>query len=527
MKKVEIFIILAASVALLLLSFYPILYRYQITPAGRLYVGTEFFTQDFAGYVSTINQGRKGEWFYKDKFTNENLPSTMLYFPYLLLGQMARILNLNALVMYHLARLGLGVLYLLLTYQITKLFFPQNAKTDSIKRIISFLLIIFTSSLPMFTEGKLSPSSLSQTTAEIQVFTRYAIQPHYLLGNILLLFLIFSVLRLISNVKKKAGNLFYSSFIAIFCLSFFRPSHSLLLILSLLIFNLYLFFTKRLTKQIFIFLLGNLFFALPGIFYLFYLKNNFPFLPYFSYDLNSGGGVSLTDFIFSFGLNFLLVVFGLGILLKKRKLEGKEVFLYCYLCAVVLCLFILPQIIPFNSLRFIQTPTFIIVGLLSSIIIFNLIKNFYLIFATCCFLLLISMPTLFMDFKHQVKLYYDAYYIWPPRKYFEGFSFLEKTSKTTDIVLTHQSLSNLVPMISGNSVFWGHTNETLNYEKKKNLVEKFYRTEMKEDEAQTFLSKNSVKYILVGREEKFLGWSGYNFLKKVFSNSEIEIYFSN
>lgn len=524
MYKIEVIIIGLISLFVLVLSFYPILYRYQTTPAGRTYMGTEFFTQDFAGYVSTINQGRKGEWFYRDKFTSENLPSTILYFPYLLLGQVARILNLNALVMYHLARLGLGVLYLLLTYQITKLFFSQNSKTDSLKRIISFLLIIFTSSLPMFIGGKFSSSSLSQTTAEIQVFTRYVIQPHYLLGNILLLFLIFSVLRLISNVKKRAGDLFYPSFFAVFCLSFFRPSHSLLLILSLLIFNLYLFFTKQLNKRIFFFSVGNLFFALPGIFYLSYLKNNFPFLPYFSYDLNSGVGVSLTDFIFSFGLNFLLVVFGLGILFKKRKLEGKVVFLYCYLCAVVLCLFILSQIIPFNSLRFIQTPTFIIVGLLSPIIIFNLIKNFYLILVTCFLLILISMPSLFMDFKHQVKLYYDAYYIWPPQKYFEGFSFLEKTSKTTDIVLTHQSLSNLVPMITGNSVFWGHTNETLNYEKKKNLVEKFYQSEMKEDEARAFLSKNFVKYILVGREEKFLGWRGYKFLKKIFSNEEIEIY---
>ncbi|MBI3981234.1 hypothetical protein HY345_04515 [Candidatus Microgenomates bacterium] len=524
MKKLEAFIVLCVSLVLLLLSFYPILYRYQTTPAGRLYVGTEFFTQDFAGYVSTINQGRKGEWFYKDKFTNENLPSTMLYFPYLLLGQVARILNLNALVMYHLARLGLGVLYLLLTYQITKLFFPQNSKTDSLKRIISFLLIIFTSSLPMFIGGKFSSSSLSQTTAEIQVFTRYVIQPHYLLGNILLLFLIFLVLRLISNVKKKNGNIFYFSFIAIFCLSFFRPSHSLLFILSLLIFNSYLYFTKGLTKRIFLFSVGNLFFSLPGIFYLSYLKNNFPFLPYFSYDLNSGVGVSLTDFIFSFGLNFLLVFFGLWFLFKKRKLEGKVVFLYCYLCAVVLCLFILSQIIPINSLRFIQTPTFIIVGLLSSVVIFSQLKNIYLILATCCLILAFSLPTLLIDFRHQVKLYYDAYYIWPPQKYWEGFSFLEKNSKTSDLVLTYQSLSNLVPMITGNNVFWGHTNETLNYEKKKNQVEKFYRMEMKENEAKALLSKNSVKYILVGREEKFLGWSGYKFLKKIFSNEEIEIY---
>src|SRR3990167_10995463 len=246
MKKLEAFIVLCVSVVLLLLSFYPIFYRYQTTPIDRVYVGTEFFTQDFAGYVSTINQGRKGEWFYQDKFTNEDLPQTLLYFPYLLMGHLARFLNINALVMYHLSRLILAVLYLGLTYKIVKLFFFNNTKADSLKRIVSFILILFTGSLWVFAEGKLSSSLLSQTTAEIQVFTRYVIQPHYLLGNILLLFLIYSVLRLISNVKNRPGNFFYLSFAAIFCLSFFRPSHSLLLILSLSIFNLYLYFTKRL-----------------------------------------------------------------------------------------------------------------------------------------------------------------------------------------------------------------------------------------------------------------------------------------
>lgn len=536
MKKIEFFFIFFISLLTLFLSFYPIIYRYQTTPPGRVYVGTEFFTEDFAGYVSTINQGRKGNIWYEDKFTSEELPQTILYYPYLIFGHLARFLGLSAPVMYHLIRLTLGALYLFAVYLLIKHFFPNQTKADSFKRIVTFLIITYTSSL--FT------SVLSQTTAEIQVFTRFLIQPHYLLGNIFLLFLIYLFIKFISHledptIRRGCGDLskeittlisfarndkmIVFSSITIFLLTFFRPSHTLIILLSVFLYAIYLLFKKSLSGKFFVYSLCIFLSSLPGVFYLLYLKNTYPFLPYFAYDKNSIS-VSLVDFVFSFGLNLIFIIVGFFILIRKKNTNQPTIFLFSYLAAIFFSLFIAPNLLPLNALRFVQTPTFIIVGLLTSLVIFKLTKNFYLIIASCVLVLVSSFPTLITDFRHQVKLYYDAYYIWPPKSYFAGFSFLEKNSRPEEIVLTYHSLSNLVPMFSGNTVYWGHGNETLNYQEKKMQVENFYSGKMSETEAKSFLSKNSVRYVLVGIEEKNLGWRRYSFIKQVFTNPELTIY---
>ncbi|MBI3385043.1 hypothetical protein HY030_02520 [Candidatus Gottesmanbacteria bacterium] len=555
MKRFEYFIILLLSLVILFLSFYPIYYRYKTTPPDRTYVGTTFYTADYAGYVSTIEQGIKGRWTYVDKFTTEKLSETFLYYPYLLIGHIAGFLGIGSIWAYHLSRFLLGLIYLVSIYWLIAVIFSdrnrhsgessearriQNQDSgqarmtgsmiSSIKRIIAFFLVLFSSSFP---------SKLSSIVAETQVVNRFVIQPHFLLGNI---FLILGIILFLKYLEKPEKKYVILSGLMVFLVTVFRPSHVILYLATIGIYVIVSTLASfwggsaswrrrlqnhlrtdsgqaRMTmRQYFIFFLTSLVFSLPGFFYLWYLKSNFNELPYFLYDGEGKNLFNLWDLVLLQGPMLLLAV---SLFFRH---SGKSGILLSFVAANVVLLFVLPKIYPLNPLRFLQTPLFAILAILATEAIFKLAKNLSLI--TLMFLITVtfSLPTLWLDFDHEVHLYVDAYYIWPPKEYLPALKFLESSSKPQDAVLTYKSLSNLVPMISGNTIYWGHTNETLNYNQKQIMVEKFYKGLMSDQEAQEFLKSNNIKYILVGREEKALGNFHYEFLKKDFANLELELY---
>jgi len=526
MKKIEYLIVLVLSLFVLIISFYPIYYRLKATPIDRFYVGTTFYTADYAGYVSTIKQGINGNFWYEDKFTTEkSFPKTFLYFPYLVLGRIAGFLGISAIAMYHLSRFVFGLFYLFAIYFLIKQIFAQENLANLLKRLTAFIFVLFSSSFPIMRNAVVTVPNLSRMIAEVQVFNRFVIQPHFLLGNISLIICLILFIRF---WEKKNNTLLILSGFIVFFTTFFRPSNMILylgVVFSFTLINSLIFFRSSVkwgTDDLKFFIVNFLFF-LPAISYLYYLQQKYPFLPYFLYDKENSGFLNLWDIVLLLGPVFLLSLPSF-LIFKNKNRDGKILLLILFIIVNFFLALILPNFYQVNSLRFVQTPLFVVFSILAAFSIFRLCKNIIVITIVVLVTVILSFPTLWLDFWHEVHLYYDAYYIWPPKEYMTGLKFLEDNSSSQDTVLTYQSLSGLVPMISGNTVFWGHTNETLDYHKKTSLVEKFYKGEMSEQEAKDFLEINGIKYILVGREEKGLGKFLYGFLERVFENHEILIF---
>lgn len=506
----KIFVVLF-SLLVLALSFYPIYHRNKITPADRFYVGTTYYTADYAGYVAAIEQGRNGSWTYTDKFTSEDFPKTILYYPYLILGHIASIINLSSILMYHLARFFFGLLYLFLFYKIIKIVYPQNNRLGFAKRIIAFLLVLFSSSFVLWENSTPVVSRIARMIAEIQVVNRFVIQPHFLLGNVFLLLCIFLYLKY-ENFQKLKYILLCG--LVVFFAAFFRPSNVIVFLFGMLFLLRWNFNRKRLVFYSVVFLS-----FLPGIFYLWYLKNKYDFLPYFKYDYFNHAQFNLWDVFLVLGPVVFLFFFSL------KSIKEKKILILCgFLAANFFCLFILPFFYPINPVRFLQTPMFGLLAILGAEGIFRISQKIVIIVLVTLTTLTLSVPAIWLDFWHEVNLYYDAYYIWPPKGYKNGLSFLKENSKPRDLVLTYMSLSSLVPMISGNSVHWGHANETLDYEKKQKLVEAFYAGKMTKTEGENFVKNNKIKFVLVGREEKTLGSFQYDFLNRVWEDQDLSVY---
>ena len=527
MKKAEMIVVFLLSFFVLALSFYPIYSRYKQTPPDRVYVGTTFFTQDYAGYVSTIEQGIKGNILYQDKFTTEKVPQTFLYYPYLVIGHIGRIFGISSVWMYHISRFVLGFTYLLTIFWLIKTVFPKSV----IKRLLAFLLVLFSSSIP--------GSRLSGMIAEVQIVNRFVIQPHFLLGNIALVLCLILFLKFLEKPRFKYALI---SGIIIFLTTIFRPSNMMLFLGVVFVFSIFKRFKTN--NQL---LITNILFFLPAIIYLFFLQKTIPDLPYFLYDKAPTNPFNVWDFILLEGPVFLILIIGsILVSLRANKVSvaisnwipacrqaglrrftprNDILILFLFLILNFLSIFFLPKIYPLNPLRFLQTPIFAITAILATGVIFKLSKNIIVISVITIIIFIVSFPTFILDLRHENKLYVDALYIWPPKEYVPALSYLDNKSHPEDKVLTYMSLSNLVPMLSGNTVYWGHGNETLKYNQKTPMVENFYKGKMTEADAQQFLSKNNIKYVLVGDEERWLGTiPKYPFLNRVFENSRLVIY---
>jgi hypothetical protein len=525
--------VVVLSLIALAVGFSPNYHRDAITPAGRVYVGTTFYTPDYSGYVSTIEQGRQGRWTHVDKFTSERLPATRLYLPYLLLGHIASWLGLSAVFMYHLSRLVfgvafLGVVYWLIAATLTPGALPAlPAAALPVARLGAFAFALGCAAWPVLGDGGLVLPGLSQGVAELQLSKRVLQQPHFILGNIAF---VLGLVLLLKYLRTGGVTWVVLSGIVVLLTSFFRPSHTLALVVAALVLAAMQLADVLLRPgprtalgRTLLFAAVNALGLAVAAVYLRHLRTQFPYLPYFLYDVTpQPGQVTVVGWLLAQGPVLMLALAGV---LRAWRDEGTRLLLAVLLTSVLMAL-VVPEVVAFNPIRAMQLPLFAILAILAVAALAGELRPRALAAAMLVFLVM-SLPMAALEVRsalHEYQGALGAYNIWPPPGYLDGLRALGEVSRPTDVVLAEFSLSNLAPTFSGNTVYWGHPNETLDYERKRREVERFYRRQMSEAEAQEFLRVNDIRYVLIGIEEKSLGGGRYGFLQRVFGNDVLEVY---
>ena len=140
----DIFFFLFFSLIALSLNYAPAIYHFLTTPPDRVYTGTVFFSDDYAIYASTIQQGIDGRLMVVDKYTSEPHEPSLLRINYLLLGKIGGLLELSSMLTYHLSRFVLGIIFLSLCLYLIFNFIPKNLQR------LSFLFLLFSYSWPKF-----------------------------------------------------------------------------------------------------------------------------------------------------------------------------------------------------------------------------------------------------------------------------------------------------------------------------------------------------------------------------------------
>ena len=100
-----------------LLSVTPFIFN-LILPVipGRVNLFWDNWPYDFNYYLSIIVQGKNGSFTALDKFTSEPHLGKFIRPGYIFLGHLARIIGLNETIIYHLARIILGIIFIFILF---------------------------------------------------------------------------------------------------------------------------------------------------------------------------------------------------------------------------------------------------------------------------------------------------------------------------------------------------------------------------------------------------------------------------
>jgi hypothetical protein len=128
---------LCGALLLLCLTVAPLGVAAAVAPPGHQFGGFVYEARDGVSYVAKATEGLAGQWLYHDPYTSEPQPRTLIYLPYLALGQLDRPLSLPPALLIQVARLGLAAALLFAVYRVVAAAFPDRGR-----RRLGFLLVV-------------------------------------------------------------------------------------------------------------------------------------------------------------------------------------------------------------------------------------------------------------------------------------------------------------------------------------------------------------------------------------------------
>jgi hypothetical protein len=241
----------------------------------------------------------------------------------------------------------------------------------------------------------------------------------------------------------------------------------------------------------------------------------------------------LYNFLLSYGLLFVLSLFGLSLLIKKKNKGQRDLFLISWWTAQIA----LPYLPIFNFQRKLMEGLhfiLVITAILGLLFIKQLIKDKFIFkkYLTNPVVLIIFFAFSFALSNYSIVAR-DSYFslsttstAYLKKEKMEPMLWLRNNSSENSIILSSYSNSNLIPAFSLRKVYLGHWGMTADAEKKEAGVKLFF-AKYSPTQQKSFLKANSIDYIFYGQEEKKI--KNFNpekadYLEKVYQNSEVEIY---
>ncbi len=117
--------VLAALVALLALV--PVLAGWALTPPGYVFTGLLMNPLDNAGYLGEMRSSAGGAWLVSVPYITEPHPPVLIHPQYVLLGKVSGITGVPPVVVFHVARAGLGLALLLIAFAFIAAVTPHYA----------------------------------------------------------------------------------------------------------------------------------------------------------------------------------------------------------------------------------------------------------------------------------------------------------------------------------------------------------------------------------------------------------------
>ncbi|MBI4066263.1 hypothetical protein HY411_00960 [Candidatus Gottesmanbacteria bacterium] len=121
-----------------------------------------------------------------------------------------------------------------------------------------------------------------------------------------------------------------------------------------------------------------------------------------------------------------------------------------------------------------------------------------------------------------------SYVMYPLKDFIAAMKFLQDATSRQTAILSETTAGNYLPVYSGNTVYVGHAN-TVRAEEKEAIVKQFFSGRMNMDEARASLTRENLRWIFFGPQEKEDGGVGdlgkvYPFLMEAYKNAFVTVY---
>lgn len=525
-------VILFATITILF-SFSPWLTLWQMTPPGKIFTGPHWWT-DYYAYLGFLENGVRGSL--TERFLISITPQSIwIHGIYTFSGYLLGKLNIDSITIYHLDRLLLGSLFIVLVY-----FFYRSIFKNKFYSIVASIFVFW---IPGFsrTQNFLNPGFTRPLDGvqQFNILTRAGGLPHYTFSSIFVILAVWFFLNYKKSFLIKTLILTLLSWIFIIA----NPVNAMIYYFILFV---YFIFSLILNFHVSLFLKDK---GKDCLVVIISFISNVPLFIYYYKALSSFpwgqisnvfnffiGNIPLPIFELILALGPILIFSFLGsIVIVWKKMRGEiiedwTIFFLSWALAQWI-LYFLANKLGMENYRFIQSLYYIpmagltvyalklIVHLWERLPVIYQVKRKYLVILLVLLSYITTTPTLSYSYReHLVKYNNGLTYI--SKKEYAAYKFLEKNSPFASVVLAEYTPTVLLPGMSGNSVKLDFLDKT------KIQKTDFFSNKLLAAEAKAYLKENNISYIWVGSEEHSRGFrdANYPFLHKIFQNGDVDIY---
>lgn len=502
-----VFIVLAISL--------PFWYGKHVTTDHTVFVGTRTNnSKDFPSYLAWIEQARQGHMLFKDLYSSEEQPRTLFNPLFLLIGLIGNIIGYSNVLLYHVFRILCSILLLCVGYIFVSLF------TDSVRlRAASFFLFGMGAGLGWVVGIPSVDIIQSEGTNFLTMYESLINTTSLLL--ILSIFTLFLTTESLKDIKKISGIMLLANLLVLI--------HGYDIVMVLLITGAY---TAIYTYQHWRLLLWCYLAigSLPAILWQLYTLNSNQALGVWATIQTRVPAQKPLAYLATYGI--LLALSVAGAILSDTQKKAKPRFLILWEGILIFLLFN-----PFSH-RFQQKLSlgiFVPLSVLSSYALSLTIpeagpRHKRLIKYSIVYL--VMLPFIYTNIYvvardiHTFNIHNERIYI--SREQHDGLTWIKTNSNENNTILAGTKMSNLIPGFTGRTVYFGHYDQTIDFNGKLEASKKMLASKIiYSDPLRTFLKENKISYIVEDSEIRSWGeisTVGRNYLNLVYSNSDIRIY---
>lgn len=521
-RTAEFKFVLVFTLVLCVVTSVPYIVGHLARFPGSAFTDVLAFPTDANNYSAYAHQAASGAWLFHNPMTGELHASVFFNFEWLLLGKLAAWFHLslgsalNVLRLLFAAMMCFGA-YWLSTFLTCNVFLRRSALVAVMLGggfgwlvLLHQVIVLF---IPQY------PSFFWDIRAWLFPFFWALEYPHFLVAGALTTLGMCFFLRAERNhhTRSYAGaGLFY------LLVGACRPYDMLYLIAATSVYlGLSCWSSKELRWKVMVRAMPILM-CLPLLGYYYWIFRIHPIFRWWS--IPGGSPPAPWDLAFSFGISFLLL------LLAAWKLRGKRLgqagtLMVC--CLVTAAAFVYAHRLLHFSVQFateIIVPMVMVVflGLEKPLTEWKL-KGRWAHISIMAVLALNSLTSAALTAQAVRQVVKGNYRI--DHHLLEAYLWLDRHSRSNELVLADFDNSNRIPQYTHNRVFCGYIN-TVRFNEKEEAVDQFFRPNTSNTFREDLLQQNDIRYVLISREEArqltLLG--NAPFIKEVFRNDAVVIY---